>query len=197
MSSPEKIRRSIGERAIAPVVAALQRLHVHPHAVTVAGTLATVYAAWLAYGGLFLWSGVVVALAGLADLADGALARATGRSSRFGAVLDSACDRVSEAALLMGLALWFANTGDLVGVAIALVALVSSFLVSYLRARGEGLGLDVKVGLCTRPERVIVLALGLLTGFVFIAVSLIALCSSVTVVQRLVHIQRTGKETQD
>ena len=93
--------------------------------------------------------------------------------------------------------MWFVVTGDFAGVAVSYVARVSSFLVSYLRARGEGLGLDVRVGLCTRPERVIVLGIGLLTGLVFIAVSVIALCASVTVVQRLVHIQQTGKETKD
>ncbi|MFW6056302.1 MAG: CDP-alcohol phosphatidyltransferase family protein [Chloroflexota bacterium] len=197
MDKLQRVRRSIGERAIAPLVALLVRLRISPSAVTIMGTLLTVGAGWLAFQGLFLWSGLVVGVAGLADMADGALARALGRESRFGAVLDSTCDRISESALLMGVSLWFVVADDLAAVAITIVALISSFLVSYLRARGEGAGFDVKVGLCTRPERVIVLAIGLLTGFVFIAVSLIALCASVTVVQRLVHVQQTGKETQD
>ena len=197
MDNLQRIRRSIGDRAIGPLVALLVRLRISPSAVTITGTLFTVLAGWLAFQGLFLWSGLVLASAGVADMADGALARATSRVSRFGAVLDSTCDRISEAALLMGIAMWFVIVGEPIAVAISYIALVSSFLVSYLRARGESLGLDVKVGLCTRPERVIVLAVGLLTGFVFIAVSLIALCASVTVVQRLVHVQQTGKETQD
>jgi len=197
MLNLEHARRSIGKRVISPLVAMLLRLHVPPDAVTVTGTLVTFVAGWLAFQGQFLWAGITLLVAGVADMADGALARAASRCSRFGAVLDSTCDRMSEAALLMGVSLWFVVTGDFAGVAVSYAALVSSFLVSYLRARGEGLGLDVRAGLCTRPERVIVLAIGLLTGLVFIAVSVIALCASVTVVQRLVHIQQTGKETKD
>jgi len=197
MPNLQSVRRSIGERAAAPLVTVLVRLHIHPNTVTVTGTILTIGAGWLAYQGLFLWSGVVVAIAGVADMVDGALARAVGRTSRFGAVLDSTCDRISEGALLTGILLWFVVAQDPPAVGTTCVALISSFLVSYLRARGEGLGLDVKVGLCTRPERVIVLAIGLLTGFVFVAVSLIALCASITVVQRLIHVQRTGKETPE
>lgn len=197
MDNLQRIRRSIGDRAIGPLVALLVRLRISPSAVTITGTLLTIGAGWLAFQGLLLWSGLVLGIAGLADVADGALARALDRESRFGAVLDSTCDRVSEGALLMGVSLWFVVAGDVAAVAVTLVALISSFLVSYLRARGEAVGFDVKVGLCTRPERVIVLAIGLLTGFVLIAVSLIALCASVTVVQRLLHVQQIGKETQD
>lgn len=128
-------------------------------------------------------------------MADGALARATGKSSKFGAILDSASDRVSEALLLGGLSLWFVQTGNTMGIIVCYVALIASFLVSYVRARGEAVGFDCAVGLCTRPERVIVLALGLLTSFVFVAVSIVALCATVTVVERLVYLQRKGKET--
>ena len=128
---------------------------------------------------------------------DGALARATGKTTRFGAILDSTGDRLSDSALLAGIAFWFTQQGNTTGLLVAYVALIASFLVSYLRARGEAMGFDCTVGLCTRPERVIVLALGLLTGFVFVAVAIVAFCSVVTVIQRLIHLQRKGKESGD
>jgi len=155
----------------------------------------TLVAAWLASEGRFLISGLVLGGASFFDLLDGALARATGKTSRFGGILDSAGDRVSEAALLAGLSLWFVQQGNTLAILVTYIALIASFLVSYLRARGEVLGIECTVGLCTRPERVIVLALGLLTGFVFVAVSVVALGASVTVVQRLLHLQRELKES--
>lgn len=176
---------------------ALSRSPISPNAITIAGVVVTLVAAWLAAEGLLIASGLVLGGASLLDLLDGALARATGRTSKFGAILDSTSDRLSEAALLAGIALWFGQAGNTTAIVITYVALIASFLVSYTRARGEAMGLDCTVGLCTRPERVIVLALGLLTGLVFVAVAIVALCSTVTVVQRLVHLQHKGKESGD
>ncbi len=168
-----------------------------PNVITIAGVAITIVAAWLASEGRFLASGLVLIGASLFDLLDGALARATGKTSRFGAILDATCDRVSEAALLAGIGIWFAQSGNAIAVVITYVALTSSFLVSYVRARGEAVGIECTVGLCTRPERVIVLALGLITGFVFVAVSVVAAGASITVVQRLLHLHRKGKESAD
>jgi CDP-diacylglycerol---glycerol-3-phosphate 3-phosphatidyltransferase len=159
--------------------------------------LVTIVAAWMASEGRLLASGLVLGAASLLDMLDGALARATGKTTRFGAILDSAGDRISDAALLLGIALWFTRQGETTAVQVTYVALVASFLVSYIRARGEAMGFDATVGLCTRPERVIVLALGLLTGFLYVAVAIVAICSVVTVVQRLLHLQRKGKESGD
>ncbi len=195
--SLQEFRRALGVRIATPLVSVLRRCSVSPNALTVAGVLVTLVAAWLAADGRFMASGLVLAAAALFDLLDGALARATGRTSQFGGILDSAGDRVSEAALLAGVSLWFAADGDAVALVVCYAALVASFLVSYLRARGEALGIVCTVGLCTRPERVIVLAVGLLTGFVFVAVSIVAFCASVTVVQRLVYLYRRGKESVD
>jgi CDP-diacylglycerol--glycerol-3-phosphate 3-phosphatidyltransferase len=170
----------------------LRRCPVSPNALTVGGVLVTLIAAWLAAEGRFVSSGLVLGGAALFDLLDGALARATGRTSKFGAILDSSCDRISEAALLVGISLWFAANGDIAALAICDVAMVASLLVSYIRARGEAMGIECTVGLCTRPERVIVLALGLLSGLVFAAVCIVAFFASVTVVQRLVYLNRKG-----
>ena len=198
MAGLQQLRRSVGARLAEPFIRALSRCPVPPNAVTLAGVVITLLAAWLAYEGRFLTAGLVLGAASFFDLLDGALARAAGKTSRFGAILDSASDRVSEAALLAGIGLWFSRQGNELALGITFVCLVASFLVSYLRARGEAMGLDCTVGLCTRPERVIVLALGLLTGFVFLAVCVVALCASVTVIERLLHLQRKGtKESED
>jgi len=190
--SLQQHRRALGAKIATPLVGLLRRCRVSPNALTVAGVLVTLVAAWLAAEGRFVSSGLVLGGAGLFDLLDGALARATGRTSKFGAILDSTGDRVSEAALLVGISLWFAGRGDIVALALCDVALVASLLVSYIRARGEGMGVECTAGLFTRPERVIVLALGLLSGLVLAAVCIVAFFASVTVVQRLVYLYRKG-----
>ena len=195
MTNLQTLRRSIGARVSEPLVSVLKHCPVSPNFVTVAGLGITFVAAWLAHDGRFLLAGLVLAAASMFDMLDGALARATGRSSQFGAILDSVCDRIAEAAVIGGIALWFTGTGNTMGVLVSLAALVSSFLVSYTRARAEGVGIDCTVGLCTRPERAIVLMLGLVIGWVLVAVSIIAVCASITVAQRLVHLQRNGKES--
>jgi CDP-diacylglycerol--glycerol-3-phosphate 3-phosphatidyltransferase len=197
MAGLQSTRRRIGARIAEPFVKALSHSPISPNALTITGVVVTLVAAWLASEGRFLISGLVLGGASFFDLLDGALARATGKTSRFGGILDSAGDRISEAALLAGLSLWFAQEGNTIAMCATYVALIASFLVSYLRARGEVLGIECTVGLCTRPERVIVLALGLLTGFVFVAVSVVAIGASITVVQRLLHLQRKLKESGD
>jgi phosphatidylglycerophosphate synthase len=195
MTNLQTLRRSIGARVSEPMVSVLKRCPVSPNVVTVAGLAITFVAAWFAFDGRFLTAGLVLAGASLFDMLDGALARATGKSTQFGAILDSVCDRIGEGAIIGGITLWFASTGNTIGVLVSLVALVSSFLVSYTRARGEGVGIQCTVGLCTRPERAIVLTLGLLIGWVLAAVSIVAACASVTVLQRLIYLQRKGKES--
>ena len=177
------------------MVSRLKRCPVSPNVVTITGLVITLVAAWLASDGRFLFAGLVLAVASLFDMLDGALARATGKTTQFGAILDSVCDRIAEAAIVGGIVLWFTSTGNTIGVLVSLAALVSSFLVSYARARGEGVGIQCTVGLCTRPERAIVLTLGLMIGWVLAAVSIVAACAFVTVLQRLIYLQRKGKES--
>ncbi len=178
----------------APLVRALEWCRVPPNALTITGVVVTIGAAWLASEGRFLAAGLVLGGAAIFDTLDGALARATGKTSRFGSILDSTGDRVSEGALLAGIGIWFGQSGNSTALMVTLVALISSFLVSYIRARGEVIGIECTVGLFTRTERVIVLALGLFTGFVFISVSVVAVGASITVVERLLYLYREGKE---
>lgn len=138
-------------------------------------------------------AGVLVLVAGFLDMLDGALARGTGRVTRFGAVLDSTLDRLSEAALLLGILFLFAAEARLAAVLLVGITLTGSQLVSYIRARAEALGLEPRAGLFTRPERVIVLALGLLLNQLVIALVVIAVFSFFTVGQRLVDVHRQLK----
>jgi CDP-diacylglycerol--glycerol-3-phosphate 3-phosphatidyltransferase len=142
-----------------------------------------------------VWAGLTLVVAGVCDALDGQLARRTGRTSRFGAFLDSTIDRIDETVVLAGIAAWFITAArpfaELMVVA-TVIALGGSIITSYARARAEGLGLECKVGLFERPERVIVTVVGLLAGpqALTAAVLLIALLSWVTVAQRIAHVRR-------
>jgi CDP-diacylglycerol--glycerol-3-phosphate 3-phosphatidyltransferase len=142
-------------------------------------------------------AGFVVLVAGLFDIMDGALARSTNRATRFGAVLDSTLDRVAEAALFIGILAMYAAEQSVSGVLVTGVAWLGSLLVSYIRARAEGLGLECQVGIFTRPERVIILVLGLLLSqfdnVLIIALAIIAVLSLVTAGQRVLYVWRQTK----
>jgi len=183
---------------VEPVADALLRLKVHPDALTIAGTVGVVLGALLLFArGLFLAGTVVVALCVLTDLLDGAMARKGGTAGPFGAWLDSTCDRVADAAIFSGLVLWLTGAGeDRVLAAVALFCLVAGSVVSYAKARAEGLGLTCNVGLAERAERVIVVLVATgLTGLgvdlaLTVGLWLLAVATAVTVVQRLVEVRR-------
>jgi len=163
-----------------------------PNALSLVGFLLSLLAASQVALGHLLWGGLLVLLAGFVDLLDGAVARLGGKATPFGAVLDSALDRLSEAAVLLGLVVHFGGSSM---VYLIYAVLVGSFLVSYIRARGEGLGLVMETGLFTRGERVVALALGLVFPVaLWPALALIALLSWFTVGERLFSVwQKTAK----
>jgi len=192
-----RVRPVVG-RVVDPIAAALLRAGVSPDAVTLAGTVGAVAGALGFFPrGAFVVGSAVVALSVLSDLLDGAMARQRGTASRFGAWLDSTCDRIADAAIFSGLVLWFTGEGDDRLLAwVALFCLVSGSIVSYAKARAEGLGLRADVGLAERAERLVLVLLGTaLAGFgleVALAVLLwvLAAASAVTVVQRLLEVRR-------
>ena len=178
-----------------PVARLLRRLKVTPNAVTAIGLLVTAAAAYLASQDLLFYAGIVLLLASVMDLLDGALARLTNRAGPFGAVLDSVADRLGEAVLLLGLVVFYLDRDDKDAVLLVFAVLVSSFIVSYLRARGEGVGIAMKEsGLVTRVERVLIMVLGLLTGWVVAALVVLLGASAVTASQRLRHIWRQTRD---
>ncbi|MDP2727937.1 MAG: CDP-alcohol phosphatidyltransferase family protein, partial [Dehalococcoidia bacterium] len=146
----------------------------------------------LALGWTFL-GGFLVLFAGLFDMLDGAVARLSGQTTRFGALLDSVVDRFSEAAILAGLLWLYLSQQRITEVLLLFAVLLGSLMVSYVRARAEGLGLDCEVGLVARPERVLLLALGLLLSQMVPVLALLAILTHFTVAQRVWHIwQKTG-----
>jgi CDP-diacylglycerol---glycerol-3-phosphate 3-phosphatidyltransferase len=142
-------------------------------------------------------------LSGFFDIIDGALARKTNQVTRFGGILDSTLDRISEAAVLLGIMAFYLFNDQLFSPWIILLiglAIMGSFLVSYVRARAEALKIECQVGIFTRAERVIILALGLLLSslpYVLVgALAIIALLSIVTMIQRLMHVARMAKDNK-
>ena len=178
------------ERALAPLAGRLHRLGASADQVSVAGFVLNVGAAALVVAGHLFPAGALYLIAGMLDLLDGVLARASGKPTRFGAFLDSTLDRASEGVVLAAIGYRFAVEGSAIDAGIVVLALLGSFLVSYVRARAEGLGAECRVGIATRAERVVLIGLGLLSGLLPEAVRIVALLSAVTVVQRIACARR-------
>ncbi len=177
--------RRAPRQIIDPIVGLIARTGVTPNHLSLLGFAGNVGAAVLAARGDFLWAGIVMLVFSAMDMLDGALARATGRATRFGAVLDAALDRMSEAALLGGLAYYFAERGQTEETVLCFAALAGSLLVSYVRAHALSQGLNMQDGLFTRVERVILLAVVLMIDQVRIGLWILAVLTMLTGVQRL------------
>lgn len=183
-----ELRANLALRITNPVIGILGKSGIKPDALTFTGLAINIGAAYVIATGHFPLGGILILVAGLFDLLDGALARFAKKTTKFGAILDSTVDRISEAAIFCGLLVWY-MPGRL-EILLIFAVLIGSFLVSYIRARAEGLGLECKVGLFTRAERVIVLAVGLLVNQVVIALWILVVFVYITVVQRLVYLRR-------
>jgi CDP-diacylglycerol--glycerol-3-phosphate 3-phosphatidyltransferase len=175
-----------------PVVRPLASIGVTPNMLTVLGLAGNAVAAYFAAEGEFIWAGVLVLLASALDMYDGALARATGQATPFGAVFDATLDRISEALVLFGLLVYFSDRGGQTEELLAFVAVVGSILVSYVRARAEVIGLTLREGAFTRFERVALMGAGLVVagiadddGIITYVLWILAALASFTVLQRL------------
>lgn len=160
MISPElqAIFRRLVERMMQPLV----RSGITPNMVTVVGLLLSGLTAAVLASGHFIGGGLLVLFSGAFDMLDGGLARARGGGTKFGAFFDSTLDRFSEGIIYLGLLYWFTTAQRPKSAVLIYLVILGSLLISYSRARAEGLGLDCKVGLLARPERVILLGLALL-----------------------------------
>ena len=169
--------------------------------------LSALTAVVIALGFLFA-GGLLVLFAGIFDMFDGAMARVRNTATTFGAFFDSTLDRYSESIILFGLlwyalqrpdlhdAFWPAQHEQTWMVTFIFIAAVGSLMVSYAKARAEGLGLECKTGLLARPERVVILAIGLLSGTAIWALALLAVFSHVTAIERLVYVWRITRQTE-
>ncbi|RJR21446.1 MAG: CDP-alcohol phosphatidyltransferase family protein [Desulfobacteraceae bacterium] len=184
---------------LSPLIAFLSRLGVNPNVLSIAGLFLNA-AAGAAYGnGSFFSAALIVAAAGTCDVLDGQLARASGKVSAFGAFLDSTLDRIGEVFLFLGLAWYFSGgpsqSQSPLTIILIILAMEGSLMVSYTRARAEGLGVTCNAGLMRRPERMVLLIAGSLPGslpetglsIIKITIFLLAVLSNITVVQRIYH----------
>jgi CDP-diacylglycerol--glycerol-3-phosphate 3-phosphatidyltransferase len=187
--------KQTAKRLAESVARGLAGTGVSPTQLTLLGfALNLIVAAILATGSLAI-GGVLILVVGLFDTLDGALARVANRATTFGAFLDSTLDRYSEAAILLGLLYEAGRRSDLTATTLIFVAIVGSLMVSYTRARAEGLGLDCEVGVAPRPERIVLLGLGLIVGLEIPALAILAVITNVTAVQRIIHIYRLTSAT--
>ena len=185
-------------RLMEPIADWLVRRRVHPNTITVVGTLFMVAGGVLYGTGHIMTAGWLIGITALTDVLDGMVARRSNLTSDFGAFLDSSLDRVADGAVLGGLAVFYALTPGTYSVAMVVVCLagiVGAFLTSYTRARAEALGLDAKVGMLQRPERVVLLSapqafFGLtLSGWILaIIIIVLTITAWITVVQRVMYV---------
>ena len=187
-------RARLRQRVLSPIEGPLARwlvrLGVGPIPLTFLGLATAIGAGALAALGLWVPAGAALMVSGALDLLDGAVARASGWVTAFGAFLDSLTDRVGEGALFLGLVVFYGGRADLVPLLLVFLAFAGSFLVSYTRARAEGLGLSLTEGVMTRAERLLVLSVGLLVGQVPVALGVVAALAFFTAAQRAYAVWR-------
>ncbi len=189
--------------AVQPLAMALARAGVQANWLTYLGFVLNCVVAVLVAQGWLGIGGAMFLIVNALDFLDGAVARAAGTAGAFGAFLDSVLDRYSEAVVFVGLVAWYSRQDDLLAVVFSALALSGSFMVSYCRARAEGLGLDCEVGLLQRPERIVVLGIGLMLAEyvhpVLLVAVLVALAvlTNFTAAQRMRHVARLYAERAD
>jgi CDP-diacylglycerol--glycerol-3-phosphate 3-phosphatidyltransferase len=178
-------------RAVSPFIRLLTRWDMHPNTFTVYGLIVSAVASVFMASGSFRLAALLVLVAGFFDTIDGKLARNSGKVTKFGAVLDSTLDRYSEVLIFFGMAYFFVRQDRYLTTLAVAVALGGSLMVSYVRARAEGLGFECKVGILQRPERLILIAAGGLIhpAALIASVWIIAVLSNVTVFIRLLHVR--------
>jgi CDP-diacylglycerol---glycerol-3-phosphate 3-phosphatidyltransferase len=193
---PEAVKTSY-IKAINPLIQLLTRWDMHPNTFTTLGFIVSCISTYFMGVGSFRIAALLVLLAGMFDTIDGKLARDSGKVSRFGALFDSTLDRYSEVILFFGMAYYFVEHKLYLSTIAVAVALGGSLMVSYIRARAEGLGFECKVGILQRPERLLLIALGGLIHLhaLVVAIWIIAVLSNITAVVRIVHVWKEDRKT--
>ena len=173
----------------APFSPILKRIRIHPNILTITGFIITAIAALVIPYNIKL-GGLLILAGGLFDMLDGIAARVNNKATRFGAFLDSLLDRYSDAFLFLSIAWYLASRGEHNAAFLSLGTLVGAFLISYARARAEGLGQECKAGIMERPERIMLLILAALTGWFTPILWIMFILTHVTVLQRIYHVWR-------
>src|SRR5262245_28368593 len=178
-----------------PVGRVLFRLRLRPNHLTLIGLVVSFFAAGAFIADHLRSAGLLLVLAGLCDLFDGSLARASGQVTAFGAFLDSVIDRYSDLIVLLGIVVLFARTPNARGALVAMAGLVGSVMVSYTKARAESIGVECNVGVMERPERIICLVAGAVLDLLEPALWVLAVLSNLTAVQRILFTRRVMTES--
>lgn len=186
--------RAIFKNILDPIGTFLNRTGLTPNAITLLGLVGTTVGAYIIAQGKMTTGGIVLLLSVLVDALDGTMARLRGESSDFGAFVDSVSDRYAEFITFGGLLYYFLLQENYPGLVVTFLATAGSVLVSYVKARAEGLGFTAKVGILTRVERYLVLIPLLIFNQPFLAVTLIATLGNITAFQRILHVRVQGHE---
>ena len=193
MSALIKNIKPIFEKSVEPILDIFHRVNITPNFLTISGlVLVGIGSFFISTGSLFL-AAVLITIGNLCDAIDGALARKYQQTSKFGAFLDSVVDRYSDFLPFAGAVIYFLNSIPML--IFTIFALAGSFLVSYTKARAEGLGVECNVGVLERPERSIILIVSLFTGYLEVGVVLIAIGSHITALQRIIYVYKKTKNS--
>ena len=193
---PDSLKQNV-RQMIKPLAEFFLKLGISPNTMTVIGVLLSIVSAVLFATKSLYWGGIIYMLAGFCDIFDGAMARMQNRGTSFGAFLDSTLDRMAEAFALLGVMVYFHRIGDTPMIYITYLAVTASMLVSYSKARSEGLGQECNVGWLERPERVTLVVAGVILGGhlgLKIAMFLMMIFAYITVGQRMHHTYLGFKE---
>jgi len=173
----------------APLSSLAKKINVNPNFITIAGFIITIFAAAtlpqnLAVGGILILCG------GFFDMLDGVIARVNNRATNFGAFLDSVLDRYSDAFLLLGFAWYFFKNDSITGLFLSVGTMIGALIISYAKARAEGLGKNCHTGLMERPDRIIFMVFGAVTGWVLPVMWLMLILTHITVIQRILYVRK-------
>ncbi|MCI0469567.1 MAG: CDP-alcohol phosphatidyltransferase family protein [Nitrospirae bacterium] len=179
------------DKPLSPIA---RRIPLSPNALTIIGFLVTAAAAvYIPFNQLL--GGVLMFFGGMFDIMDGVVARVNGKKTQFGALLDSTLDRYSDAFILLAVAWYFLENDNIIAVILASGSLVGAFIISYVRARAEGIGIACNVGLVERPERIALLIIGCLFNQLFLVVFLLFFLTHITAIQRILYVRRISNQT--
>ncbi len=181
------ISAKLGHFLDKPLAPLARRLNVDPNLLTVSGFFIIILAAFLIPTNLRI-GGVLIIFGSFFDIMDGIVARTNGRESKFGAFLDSVLDRFSDAAIFLALSWYLFRQNHLTGVVISILTMIGALLISYARARAEGIGKNCTTGLMERPERIILLSLGCITSWIIPVLWIMLIFTYLTVLQRIYHV---------
>jgi CDP-diacylglycerol--glycerol-3-phosphate 3-phosphatidyltransferase len=188
--SLEMYLRKVFKNVIDPIAKGLLKVGITPNTITAIGFLLSTVVAIFASQGKFTVAGLILLVAAPLDVVDGSMARLIGIPTQYGSLIDSVTDRYSELVVFGGMMFYFISTQNTLAAMLVYIAAAGSVLVSYVKARAEGLNLSAKVGLLTRVERLIILIICLIFNIPMVALWIIAVLANFTAIQRLLFVRK-------